>query len=81
MNMNRKSKNSKRSCFPMGLEKSELFSQETQNLRYETLKSHLLKKLSMHVPSTSFRKKAIVHVFVNFTPHRMNEYEYEYEYE
>ena len=37
------------SC-PKGSEKSELFSQETyhsQNFRYETLKSPLLKKLSV----------------------------------
>ena len=35
---------------PKGVEKSELFSQETyhsQNFRYETLKSFLLKKLSV----------------------------------
>ena len=35
---------------PKGFEKSELFSQETyhsQNFRYETLKSPLLKKLSV----------------------------------
>ena len=39
---------------PKGVEKSELFSQETyysQNVRYETLKSPFLKKLSVSLIS------------------------------
>ena len=50
MNVNRKPENSEGFCFPKGLWKNELFSQETyhsQNLRYETSKSPLLKKPSV----------------------------------
>ena len=69
----------KGSVVPRDLKRKENLSQETyhsQNLRYETLKSPLLKKTNRFSP-TSFLVKAILHsmhVFVSFTPHRMNEY-------
>ena len=50
ININRKSETPGNFGCPKGVEKSELFSQETyhsQNFRYETLKSHLLTKLSV----------------------------------
>ena len=66
------------------VEKSELFYQETyhsQNVRYETLKSLILKKTEC-VPITSFHVKVTceshkplkVHLFI-FTHQRVNEYE------
>ena len=68
MDINRKSETRRNFGCLKGVEKSELFSQETyhsQNFGHETLKSLLLKKLSVLL--TSFR--------VKFTNQRMNEYE------
>ena len=52
--MNRKSETPGNFGCPKGVENSELFSQETyrsQNLRYETFKSPVLKKLSVSLLS------------------------------
>ena len=65
ININRKSETPGNFGCPKRVEKSELFSQEayhSQNFRYETLKSPLLKKLSQRI-------------FVIFTHQRVNEYE------
>ena len=68
---------------PRGLKKNELFSQETynsQNFRYETLKSPLLKNqvCPSYLVSCESHRRLKVH-FVIFTDHRMNEYELIYD--
>ena len=56
MNINRKFQLREISVVPRELEKTELFYRETycsQNFRYETLKSHVLKKIKMSQPTYS----------------------------
>ena len=68
--MNRKSETPGNFGCPKGVEKSELFSQETyhsQNFRYETLKSPLLKKLSMSLlPHFVLNSQTIEGTFLSF---------------
>ena len=61
ININRKYENYKRFCCLKGLEKTFLPIDLTQNSRYETLKSTLLKNELKYVPPTSFCVKATVH--------------------
>ena len=78
IDINRKSETPGNFSCPKGVEKSDLFSQETYhslNFGYETLKSLLLKKTKC-VPLTSFRVKFTNHqryIFVVFTHQRMND--------
>ena len=70
---------------PRELKKVNLFSQETyhsQNFRYETLKSPLLKKLSVSLlPRFVWRSQTIKGTFLSFFTHqRMNEYEWIYDW-
>ena len=82
ININRKSEIPGNFGCPKGFEKSELFFQETyhsQNFRYETLKSPLLKKLSVSLlPHFVWKSQTIKGTFLSFSLIRewmnMNEY-------
>ena len=82
ININRKSETPGNFGCPKGVEKSELFSQETyhsQNFRNETLKSHLLKKTKCApLPHLVWKSQTIIGTFLWFSLIRewmnLNEY-------
>ena len=71
ININRRSETPGNFGCPKGFDKSELFSQETyhsQNFRYETLKSPLLKKISVSILPHFVRKsQTIKGTFLSFS--------------
>ena len=83
ININRKSETPGNFGCPKGILKSELFSQGTyhsQNFRYETSKSPILKKLSMSLLSHFvWKSQTIEGTFLPFSL-RVNEYEWMYDW-
>ena len=71
IDINRKSETPENFGCPKGVQKSELFSQETyhsQNFRYETFKSPLLKKLSVSLlPHFVWKSQTIKGTFLSFS--------------
>ena len=71
LNINRKSETDGNFGYPKGVEKSELFSQETyhsQNFRCEALKSPLLKKLNVSLlPHLVRKSQTIEGTFLSFS--------------